>query len=1628
MFRGRNMGPRTEKGFSSILALVLVVALLLGFVTFVKVSNATALSSPYDVKTPAAAVTFSGPSNDAVYLIITRQMFENALQPLVELKENRGMSVKVVTLDEIIKSRGAKIYTSADTCIDNYYPNNNYGSSQELDVGTFVYGTRRSYLKFDLENLPSGAIIQSATLYLSLFSFSSKSGYISAYSVGNDNWLENGLTWNNRPAVGAYLSTNHDPIADSQWYSWAMDNWVENQFATDKIVSICMENDSSDSGWYSKECGSPYIVPYLEVVYTILPGGDNYPGRDIPEQIRNCIRDYYDNHGTKWVLLAGDVDPDDCTTGYILDKPWEVPIRYVQIVDTVVPTDHYYAGLNGTWDNNNDNVFDGLSEADLFADVYVGRFPARDASTMQAIVNKTVLYEADPPTMFIDVCLFAAQSDPYAEVEAKWIKNNVLPADVSTHEYYQSEGTFDNYHFNYAVNTYNPMLICAISHGNFGGIVYYENGKWKSLASVTTPSYITNKGFLMYAYSCSTNVFDINGTCFGEAMLQDPAGGAVGYVGGTVDLSNWGLELTDAFFSEIFWNGELHQGAILYKSELKDESSNPSERSDSFAINLLGDPELKIIDPPHGVHVYATPISPPPNYSVAIRNWGNFQENYHLTVNDNAKWNLVLDNSSFNNVLPDEERTTVLRVTIPENVLSGTEDNITITATSTDNAAVSDNYNFKITASRNVTVLIPPSQLGFPGDTIEQAATVINEGNVSDNYDLRVSDNAGWTIELENRTLWVPAGANLTATLIVNIPENAGFKAEDKITVTAVSHIFPSVTGNCSVVFRVGVIYASADVYATDSSNWDSPQLKFYISSIHRPIEWVRLHLFGYAAVTWAKNYVMRVDNQTWGETIENYEFDAQPVTNIEIYDNNKWHGSGWGSWDWIDVTEQFKAETDENLTLRLSNINSGWQTLVISDYWPDAHPPFDLCIGSDQSAFKFYSSENPENIPYLEVYPAPLKITTCPNSQGNLPGSTLNYTVTVKNYDNVAENYYLGARDSTGWLATETENIFPLADIYASSNQTSASQLKFDLGQPKNVTSAILHLYCYSAGTKGGSSCDFSFMRVNNQTWGENITPSEFDAQSVDTVEPAEVPSGPVGWWQKDAENQLKNNGEARYITFRLLADWFGGTVEIYNNDSLYVEATYQDPWVYFYSSEYGDYLPYLEVTYIRAISPSTLTVPPGENRMATLTVTIPENAKIGTLDDITVAATSQTDPSLSDSASCMLGCMGNTTRWPYVSISPSSQVRIHGSTLNYAVTVTNIGIGDNYVLTATDGMNWTKTFSDNLLSIPAGGNRATTLSVTIPGNAAYGAVDTITVTATSQTNGAINNNASCTARSAINSCKLSIDPRYSATKPGGNVTFTVWVMNTSDDSFFMDNYTLSASGSLGWQLSIDNIQNVLAGENGETTLTVTIPGNAVIGTKDNILVTATSRENAGVRDNGRCVTYVALLMGTASIRLATSQVNPPFLYGIYKAYVNVNLTVYTGDNLRLRFLAQDNKTIESENVIWSRTAPGAQTVNLTNLIVPHDNALVSLGSPTDYIKRMKLVLTDSAGNVLENVAWYRVVPDDWGARISWIVINWSLHTPSNQDRLGDEISTCVLNWALTPYGPRDQHDFQVP
>jgi uncharacterized membrane protein len=264
-----------------------------------------------------------------------------------------------------------------------------------------------------------------------------------------------------------------------------------------------------------------------------------------------------------------------------------------------------------------------------------------------------------------------------------------------------------------------------------------------------------------------------------------------------------------------------------------------------------------------------------------------------------------------------------------------------------------------------------------------------------------------------------------------------------------------------------------------------------------------------------------------------------------------------------------------------------------------------------------------------------------------------------------------------------------------------------------------------------------------------------------------------------------------------------------------------------------------------------SLLDVSPGENRSASLMVTLPSNAVGGTIDNIMVTADGIVG---SGSASCTATV--SVARSLNVLISPSSQSGDNGATLDYTVTISNTGnVSDNYILTDNDNAGWSLNLSKTSVGVASfSSDNTTTLSVSIPGHAIGGAGDNITVTVTGT---GINGSASCTAQLLIiRSCSVSISPSSQIGENGATVTYAVTITNTGNIS---DNYSLYAgdNASPSWSPSVDNtvLTGIAPGANGNTTLRVTFPSSAVAGLIDNINVTATSQADNTINDNSTCI-----------------------------------------------------------------------------------------------------------------------------------------------------------------------------
>ena len=115
------------------------------------------------------------------------------------------------------------------------------------------------------------------------------------------------------------------------------------------------------------------------------------PGIDVPEKIRNYIRQAYTNWGIRYVLLGGGTASIPCRLAHV---------RTDQAArDSYLPTDLYYACLDGSWNGNGDRHWgeatdgDNGGDVDLLAEVYVGRAPVATVAQVQTFVEKTIRYE-----------------------------------------------------------------------------------------------------------------------------------------------------------------------------------------------------------------------------------------------------------------------------------------------------------------------------------------------------------------------------------------------------------------------------------------------------------------------------------------------------------------------------------------------------------------------------------------------------------------------------------------------------------------------------------------------------------------------------------------------------------------------------------------------------------------------------------------------------------------------------------------------------------------------------------------------------------------------------------------------------------------------------------------------------------------------------------------------------------------------------------------------------------------------------------------------------------------------------------------------------------------------------------
>jgi hypothetical protein len=335
-----------------------------------------------------------------------------------------------------------------------------------------------------------------------------------------------------------------------------------------------------------------------------------FPGFATPEDIRDFIRKEYINHGIEYVLIGGDVDIVPAKNLWVQ--------TYSGGDNTIMPSDLYYACLDGTFNYDNDDEWgepkDGENgtDVDLVAEVYVGRACVGSLSEVDHFVNKTITYMnyggySNGTALFVGEYLWS-DPDTYGDDYMDELINGSHANGYITVGIPSTKYTIDKLYDRIWPDWPTSEIISRINNGariiNHHGHAYYGydlrmvNDDVNSLTN-TNPCFIYSQGCMAggfddpEGYDCIAEYFTVKTEQAAFAVIMNARYGW-GVVGSTDGASQrYHRQFWDAIFGEeIMEIGKANQDS---KEDNIPNINGACMRWCYYELNLFGDPTLTFI-------------------------------------------------------------------------------------------------------------------------------------------------------------------------------------------------------------------------------------------------------------------------------------------------------------------------------------------------------------------------------------------------------------------------------------------------------------------------------------------------------------------------------------------------------------------------------------------------------------------------------------------------------------------------------------------------------------------------------------------------------------------------------------------------------------------------------------------------------------------------------------------------------------------------------------------------------------------------------------------------------------------------------------------------------------------------
>ncbi len=331
---------------------------------------------------------------------------------------------------------------------------------------------------------------------------------------------------------------------------------------------------------------------------------ENYEGRDTQEQIRNYLKDAYENQGLVYALIVGDFGETTRLSGLNISGT---------VMDAV--TDLYFSDLDGSWDQNGNGIYGEISDGvDYYSDIYVGRFSTDVPSRLGTMVEKAIAYETDsPPGSWRTTALLAGAGLWVDDPPGYWgsfVCDSIdkrIPDSWTVHKLYEDYSS----HPNNQIELYNQGVSYSSvnGHGNHGGVFWFYNPPTQIIAN-SNYFQLTNDGMPIVFHSMACHPGHLQDVgCIAERLMFWPDGGGIA----VMFNSHWGIgtppgvgpsEWLEIFFAEALFVQQQYELGVAHavsKDDFKASMSISYQRWILQENNFLGDPALRFASGQAGI-------------------------------------------------------------------------------------------------------------------------------------------------------------------------------------------------------------------------------------------------------------------------------------------------------------------------------------------------------------------------------------------------------------------------------------------------------------------------------------------------------------------------------------------------------------------------------------------------------------------------------------------------------------------------------------------------------------------------------------------------------------------------------------------------------------------------------------------------------------------------------------------------------------------------------------------------------------------------------------------------------------------------------------------------------------------